>query len=301
MDLNAYQSAAQETDRVAELGDSRIGIDLVVPLLGLAGETGELLSEYKKQLRDGESHHLHKERVAEELGDLLWYIANVASKYGLALQDIAQTNLAKTRDRWGPQDTSRMNFDEGYVPNEAFPRHFEVELREVRIDGTPKIRTLVNGMPMGADLTDNAHDPDGYRFHDVFHLAYVAVLGWSPVVRKLLGRKRRSRAEIDDVEDGGRAIVVEEGISALVFDYARDHKWLKDIPDLDYHLLRTIKGMTARLEVKARSMGEWQRAIFFGFKVWNDVLLNNGGRISVDLNRGEITYVGPSPMGSARP
>jgi len=43
-------------------------------LLGLAGEAGTLLSEYKKHLRDGDAHQLHKERVAEELGDLLWYL-----------------------------------------------------------------------------------------------------------------------------------------------------------------------------------------------------------------------------------
>ena len=70
----------------------------VVPLLGLAGETGELLSEYKKHLRDGDSHLLFRERVSEELGDLLWYVANVAAKFDLKLGDIAQANLKKTRD-----------------------------------------------------------------------------------------------------------------------------------------------------------------------------------------------------------
>ena len=62
---------------------------LIVPMLGLAGETGQLLSEYKKHLRDGEAHRLFKERVSEELGDLLWYIANVASKFDLTLDEIA--------------------------------------------------------------------------------------------------------------------------------------------------------------------------------------------------------------------
>ena len=73
MNLNTYQREAQKTDRVPSRkkgGDA--GADLVVPLLGLAGETGELLSEYKKHLRDGDSHLLFRERVAEELGDLLW-------------------------------------------------------------------------------------------------------------------------------------------------------------------------------------------------------------------------------------
>lgn len=50
-------------------------------MLGLAGETGELLNEYKKHLRDGEAHVLFKDRVAEELGDLLWYIAKRCFKF----------------------------------------------------------------------------------------------------------------------------------------------------------------------------------------------------------------------------
>ena len=55
------------------------------------------------------------------------------------------------------------------------------------------VRLLVDGKPFGAELTDNAYDPDGYRFHDVFHFAYAAVLGWSPITRALLRRKRKSQ------------------------------------------------------------------------------------------------------------
>ena len=73
----------------------------LIPLLGLAGEAGQLLSEYKKRLRDGPSHVRFVDRVREELGDILWYVSNVASKYGLALEDIAEANLAKTRARFG--------------------------------------------------------------------------------------------------------------------------------------------------------------------------------------------------------
>ena len=94
MNLNTYQREAQKTDRVPSRQKSDdAGTDLVVPLLGLAGETGELLSEYKKHLRDGDSHLLFRERVSEELGDLLWYVANVAAKFNLKLDDVAQANL----------------------------------------------------------------------------------------------------------------------------------------------------------------------------------------------------------------
>lgn len=241
MNLNTYQREAQKTDRVPsrrKSGDA--GTDLVVPLLGLAGETGELLSEYKKHLRDGDSHLLFRERVAEELGDLLWYIANVAAKFDLKLSDIADANLKKTRDRWGPQDTGARAFDAEFEENERLPRRFEVELSEVIVKGRTKIRMRVNGKQIGDDLTDNADDPDGYRFHDVFHLGYVAVLGWSPVIRKLLKRKRKSDPQVDEVQDGGRAQVLDEGVAALVFDYAKEHRWLEGVTDLDYKCERPV-------------------------------------------------------------
>ena len=71
MELRAYQIESLRTDQVPSDGGGDIAASLVVPMLGLAGETGQLLSEYKKHLRDGDAHRLFKERVAEELGDLL--------------------------------------------------------------------------------------------------------------------------------------------------------------------------------------------------------------------------------------
>lgn len=299
MNLNIYQREAQKTDRVPSRRNSGdAGADLVVPLLGLAGETGELLSEYKKHLRDGESHLLFKERVSEELGDLLWYVANVAAKFDLKLDDVAQANLKKTRDRWGPQDTAALVFDAKFEENERLPRRFEVDLSEVIVKGCTKIRMHVNGKKIGDDLTDNADDPDGYRFHDVFHLGYVAVLGWSPVIRKLLKKKRKSIPHVDEVQDGGRAQVLDEGVAALVFDYAKEHRWLEGVSDLDYTLLRTIKGVTSLLEVRERSLGEWQRAILLGFEVWRQVLSAGGGKILVDQDVKSLTFLGPP--GSAR-
>lgn len=294
MKLNTYQSEAQMTDRVPSQNTEKASTDLIIPLLGLAGEAGELLSEYKKHLRDGESHLLFKTRISEELGDLLWYVANVAEKFNLKLEDIAKQNLLKTQDRWGSQNTADNIFDAQYEEHERFPRQFVVELKRVVINGKEKIQPSIDDILMGDPLTDNADDPDGYRFHDVFHLGYVAVLGWSPVIRKLMKRKRRSVEKVDEVEDGGRAQVIDEAISALIFDYAKEHNWLESVPDVDYQLLRTIKGFTSRLEVKQRNMGEWQRAILLGFEVWRQVLANEGGKILVDLDAKDLRYLGPT-------
>jgi NTP pyrophosphatase (non-canonical NTP hydrolase) len=292
MDFNAYQQAAQRTDRVPGHGPSMERVDLIVPLLGLAGEAGELLSEYKKHLRDGNSYLLFRERISEELGDLLWYIANVAEKSDLKLEDIARANLRKTFDRWGGASSVSLIFDEKFGAHERLPRRFIVELMEIEINGKAKIRASIDGEQIGDDLTDNADDPDGYRFHDIFHLAYVAILGWSPVIRKLLKKKRKSDPQIDEVQDGGRAQVIDEGIAALVFEYAKGHRFLHGVTAVDYQLLRTIKGITSVLEVKERTMGDWQHAILVGFEVWREVLKNNGGRILVDQDAKSLTYLG---------
>lgn len=152
------------------------------------------------------------------------------------------------------------------------------------------MKAFINGEQVGNDLTDNCYSSDGYRFHDVFHLSYVAVLGWSPVIRKLLGRKRKSDRLFDEVEDGGRATAIEEGISALVFSYAKDHDFLEGIKAIDYELLKTIKNMTSHLEVSRCSLADWQKALLMGYEVWRQVDKNLGGVILVDMNAGFINY-----------
>ena len=290
MDFDSYQKKALRTDQVPDGDDAA---SLIVPMLGLAGETGQLLSEYKKHVRDGDAHRLFKERVSEELGDLLWYIANVASKFDLTLSEIASANLAKVKQRWASERGNPLTFDAEFPEGERLPRRFEVDMIDIEGDERQRVRLMVDGELFGAELTDNAYDPDGYRFHDVFHFAYAAVLGWSPITRALLRRKRKSRPLLDEVEDGGRAAVIEEGVVALAFDYARRHRFLDGVNALDFQLLRTIKDMTSHLEVRQCTTGEWEEAILQGFQVWRAVVAARGGRVAVDLDARSINFIGP--------
>ena len=191
MELRAYQEAVSKTDFSA----SREG-SLMVPLLGLAGEVGELQNEYKKAIRDGDAANLYRGRFAEELGDVLWYVANLATKLGFDLEDIAAQNLEKARDRWSQRiapDRARPAFDAGYPDNERLPRRLEILIKATDgPHGKPIGQAYVNGEPLGNHLTDNAYVNDGYRYHDTFHFAFAAVLGWSPITRWLLNRKRKS-------------------------------------------------------------------------------------------------------------
>jgi NTP pyrophosphatase (non-canonical NTP hydrolase) len=74
---------------------------LAYPALGLAGEAGEVAEHAKKAIRDdgGEVSDERRAKMAKELGDVLWYVAQLASELGLELEDIAQTNLDKLLSR----------------------------------------------------------------------------------------------------------------------------------------------------------------------------------------------------------
>lgn len=283
MELNDYQVTALTTRQKPERTEER---DPIVSLLGLAGEAGQLLSEYKKYLRDGNAYQLFTERVCEELGDLLWYIASVADEFNLSLDNVAEANLVKASERFGSNTSLVPLFDEHFPLDERFPRKQQIVLLSVTADGTTqsKLRMLLeNGKTLGDDLTDNAYEEDGYRFHDIFHLTCMAILGWSPVLRKLLDCKRRSNPQVNEVEDGGRAAVIEEGISALVFSYASERNYLHGITQIDYDLLRTIKGMTKHLEVHVCSTRDWERVIFTAYAVWREIVRRGDGILRLDL------------------
>ncbi|MGJ5675613.1 MAG: nucleoside triphosphate pyrophosphohydrolase family protein [Nostochopsis sp.] len=293
MNFYEYQIQAMNTDQIPAVE----GTELIIPLLGLVGEVGSLMTEYKKHLRDGDAHKLFKEGVAEELGDMLWYVANLASKFNLNLDKIAEDNLKKCHDRWGWRNSLKIDnkssvyvFDNDFPEHERLPRRFEVEITEISQDNSVKMKAYIDKKQIGSDLTDNSYSSDGYRFHDVFHMSYAAVLGWSVVTRSMLKCKRKSNPRIDEVEDGGRAIAIEEGISALVFAYAKDHRFLEGISVVDYQLLKTIKNMTSHLEVSQCSLGDWEKAILMGYEVWRQVEKNRGGTVVIDLNQQSISY-----------
>ena len=96
MDLNAYQDAARLTAIYPDVGNNPI-----YPTLGLSGEAGEVADKVKKVLRDrnGQFDDSVRAEIALELGDVLWYVAQLASELGYELEDVANQNLQKLRDR----------------------------------------------------------------------------------------------------------------------------------------------------------------------------------------------------------
>ena len=293
MRLNEYQLLASQTDQQPETGiPGSEHRSMLVPLLGLAGEVGELLVEHKKWIRDGNSYKLLPDRVREELGDLLWYLSNIATKHGLTLEEVASYNLDKTQRRWNLSsggEEQRKLLDDNFPDSERLPRRMDIT---IGTGESSKVMIFINGKTVGDPLRDNRYEDDGYRFHDIFHLTYASVLGWSPTLRALMRRKRKSDPKVDEVEDGGRAIVIEEGISAMVFSYAERRDFLDGAEVINYELLRTIKEMTSHLEVKCRTEGDWEHAIIKGFEIWRQVRAQGRGRLRANLEEGTIELTG---------
>lgn len=96
MRFSEYQRRSRETAVYPQLGDN-----LVYPALGLCGEAGETAEKIKKAIRDdgGVLTDERREALAAELGDVLWYVAQLATEAGLELETIAATNLEKLASR----------------------------------------------------------------------------------------------------------------------------------------------------------------------------------------------------------
>ena len=147
-----------------------------------------------------------------------------------------------------------------------------------------------NSLLVGDRLTDN-HDPgDNYRFHDVFHLAHAAVLGWSPVTRALFRVKRKSCPKIDENEDGARAILIEEGVTTWVFEIAKNHQFFANTPELGFDLLKAVRGFVQGYEPHDLPMWLWERAILQGYAVFRQLRQHRRGMVIADMAQRELRF-----------
>jgi NTP pyrophosphatase (non-canonical NTP hydrolase) len=90
MDFKEYQKKAVEFAIYPE------AYKVIYPTLGLCGEAGEVAEKVKKQVRDG---NFNRHEVAKELGDVLWYLANLANDIGYSLSEVAAMNVDKLQSR----------------------------------------------------------------------------------------------------------------------------------------------------------------------------------------------------------
>lgn len=353
--LDGYQLRAIRTDRTKQLGN---GFDL--PVLGLVGEIGSLLSEVKKKQRDSRSYLGYEASVIEEMGDALWYLAviadhgelplsavattaqgdakermfdgkdvellslqpqptlplnaptaafertllqlagavgrlaalsaegglpldraglldhlaaifrfllSAANEAGITLDQAAEHNLKKAADRWPEDRNFGTDFDKEYPEEEQLPKNLEIEIFErVAKNGKTYVVQKCNGLFIGDRLTDNIMKPDDYRFHDAFHYAYAAILGWSPVTRALFRLKRKSETKVDEGQDGARAILIEEGVATYVFGEAKQLDFFEgqSAGDLGFTFLKSVRQFVRGYESEDCPLWLWEEAILKG-------------------------------------
>ena len=109
MTLNDYQREAMRTAEGGRDGD----LGLTCMALGIAGEAGEVADYVKKVV--GHRHPLDREKMAKELGDVLWYLTILAQRFGFSLEEVARLNVEKLRKR----------YPEGFSPERSLHRAAE--------------------------------------------------------------------------------------------------------------------------------------------------------------------------------
>lgn len=354
--LTDYCKEAERTDRLVGRTNH-----IVLLAAGLFGEAGSVLAELKKTERETGAYPSYRNRLVEEIGDVLWYFARlvtvltsldvqkldelasselrqtnvdaltdaldlgsaagallatlqqntdtdappqlgttwcallrVARSAGVDLHEAAQKNLEKIHSRWPPVREFIALFDDDFDEEEQLPRTLKVEFRQIERRGKQVVLLRCNGLNLGDRLTDNIDEPDFYRFHDIFHLAHAVYLGWSPITRVLLNCKRKSNPRVDENQDGARARIIEEAVSAIVFSRAKETRFYDGIDHVDYDLLKTIREFVDGFEVEAVPLWQWEAAILNGYRVFRALRDNGGGTVNVDLINRNLHYAAPS-------
>lgn len=176
-------------------------------------------------------------------------------------------------------------FDEGFFQHEQFPRRMVVCFRNERSGVTVDLLSD-RGLPINirkGEMDWNPREADGYRYRLVFHLAYMTYLHWSPVMRDLMGLKRRSNRLLEKAVDGPRQLIVEEGIASYVFTRARECGFFIGAQSIAEPILLTVKRLAQFSEIKDAPIANWEQAILGGFGVWRELRSSAGGQVSLDL------------------
>lgn len=97
LDFDTYQNQSQSTAIYPGWGTGSLGA-LSYVALGLTGEAGEVANKVKKLIRDGDSDQA-RQAIIEEIGDVIWYLAQLSSELDTNLSVLAQANLDKLADR----------------------------------------------------------------------------------------------------------------------------------------------------------------------------------------------------------
>jgi NTP pyrophosphatase (non-canonical NTP hydrolase) len=249
-------------------------------LLDLASDIGGVLTAHQAgRLRDNQA------ALQGALVTVMRTLVKAADEAGVTLEEAASANLLKIFDRWPIERIYPRPLDEDALPYEQLPRKLTIDIFERDVREQTYVFQQSNSLYIGDRLTDNATEPDDYRFHDVFHYAYCAVLTWSPVVRALLRLKRKSDPKIDEAQDGARANLIEEGVATWIFGQAGKLGYLKGMKsgELSFDILKTIRQFVNGYEPERLPLWLWEEAILQGFEAFRFLQEHRRARLHIDM------------------
>lgn len=251
---------------------------LETTLIELAAKVGVLMDDQLNSRLEDAQH------LGSRLANMLSILIRAANEAGVTLEAAAVKNRMKTADRWPTTREYPTHFDADFPIEEQLPRTLQVEIFERDVGGKRYVFQTCNGLNIGDRLTDNAMRPDDYRFHDVFHYAYVAILGWSPVTRALFRLKRKSMPLFDEAQDGARAALIEEGVATWIFGQALEMDFFRDLKsgDLPFDILKQIKQFVAGYEAEHCPAWLWEEAILQGYAAFRYLREHRRGRLVLD-------------------
>lgn len=291
--FRSYQDSAFLTAR------TRDEVLIEVCLSVLTQLAAELLREHLPPIERHLNRTLPDRSTDIVLSEILWHLSALATLFDLRLDAVADANRRKLLFRLDRGHRTPLH-DAAFPEVEQLPRRARIDI--VRLNAS-RSRMIWGASPLGDDLTDNAHVSDGYRFHDVMHLANAATLGWSPVLRALMGRKRKSVPEVDEVEDGARARIVEEAVVKIIHSegvrIARergagpDEPMIRDRQEVSFAFLKLLRSMVAGLEVAQNRDWEWEEAILAGHRLFAEVRHAQSGGIDLNLDERRIAFTPP--------
>jgi hypothetical protein len=251
-------------------------------LLKLAGEVGLLVTDYQAGRLTN-----NRAALAGRLIPIFRTLIQAANEAGVSLDHAASANLLKIFDRWPQDRVYPPLLDASFPKYEQLRRDLMIEIFEREIAGKRFVIQRANDINIGDHLTDNIMTPDDYRFHDVFHYAYAAVLGWSPVTRALFKLKRKSLPKIDEAEDGARATLIEEGIATWIFGQAKKLSFFEGMKpsDLSFDLLKNVRQFVSGYEAERSPLWLWEEAILQGYEAFRYLKEKRRACIHINMHR----------------
>ena len=90
---------------------------------------------------------------------------------------------------------------------------------------------------------------------------------------------------MDENQDGARARIIEEAVSAIVFSRAKEMNFYDGVDHVDYDLLKAIQEFIQGFEVANVPLWQWETAILEGYRVFRTLQVYGRGRVTLDINQ----------------